>query len=114
MEGDLVPRDKLDEIVLRVAGEGGFAEMPVVRQEGGRARMKVGEIAAPTAGDPDFLSRFRSMVEDQDRTPAPAGNAPAHQAGGPATNDHNVTCFPCHNTRPSEPPKHHSGPSVHA
>ena len=46
--------------------------------------------------------------------PAPAGNAPAHQAGGPATNDHNVPCFLCHNTRPSEPPKHHSGPSGHA
>ncbi len=114
MEGDLVLRYELDEIVLRVAGEGGFAEMPVVRQEGCRARMKVGEIAAPSTGDPDFLSRFCSMVEDQDRTPAPTGNAPAHQAGGPDANDHNVSCFLCHNTRPSEPPKHHSGPSGHA
>jgi hypothetical protein len=47
--GDAVPTDKVDEIPLGIAAQGGFAEMRVLRQEILGRGVKIGEVAAPAA-----------------------------------------------------------------
>jgi hypothetical protein len=86
-------RDKLHEIILGIAGEGGFAEMPVVRQKGRGAGMKVGEITAPTTGNPDLFGRFSGVIKDQHRAATPPGHPATHQSGSAAADNHNITCF---------------------
>ena len=93
MERDAMLFHQGDEIILRVAAEGRFAEMPVARQERRRRGMDVGEIAAPAAGDADLLGWLFRMVEDQHPPPARAGDPPAHQPGGPAADDQHINLF---------------------
>ena len=55
--------------------------------------MDVGEIAAPTSGNTDFLGRLFRMVEDQHPPPARAGNPSTHQPGGTAADDQHINLF---------------------
>ena len=78
-----------DEIPLGVAGQGGFAEVRVLREEIGRFGVHVGEIAAATARHQDFLAGLVRVVEQHHLAPAPGGGQCAHQACGAGANDHN-------------------------
>jgi hypothetical protein len=64
--------DHADEVPLGVAGQGGFAEMRVLREEIAGLGVHVGEIAAATAGHQDFLAGLVGVVEQQHLRPRPA------------------------------------------
>ena len=98
-EGFLVPRqchvsvDQLNEVPLGVAGESGFGEVGVLRQEGiPRGTVHVGEVAPPTARDADFLTRSLGVIDDQHMRPGaacaahimPAAPAPMIKLSPPA------------------------------
>jgi len=78
-----------DEIPLGVAGQGGFAEVCVVREEIGRLGVHIGEIAAATAGHQDLLAGLVRVVDQHHLAPTPGGGQCAHQACGAGANDHN-------------------------
>ncbi|MNI32559.1 hypothetical protein D3C73_864770 [compost metagenome] len=77
-----------DEIPLGITGQGGFAEMRVLREEIARLGVHVGEIAAATARHQDFLAGLVGMVEQQHLAPAPGGGQCTHQPCGASANDH--------------------------
>jgi hypothetical protein len=70
---------QVDEIPLGIAGQGGFGEMRVFREEVLGARVQVGEVAAAAAGNADFISGRAGVIDQQDTGPGMRG---AHQAGG--------------------------------
>ena len=78
---------KLDEILRRVAGEGGSAEMRIVREKTFGARVDIGEIATAAAGDTDLLADLVIMVNEQHRFAALACFGGTHHAGSTCTND---------------------------
>ena len=80
--------DHADEIPLGVAGQGGFAEVFVLREEIARFGVHVGEIAAATARHQDFLAGLVRMVEQHHLAPAPGGGQRTHQPCGASANDH--------------------------
>ncbi len=84
---DVVARDQIDKIPLGISGERRTGEMRIGRQEIVRAAMQVGEIAAPAAGDADFLARFFGLINDQRVRPRMGR---AHHAGGTGTEDESV------------------------
>ena len=55
-----------EEVFRRVAGEGGFGEMRVFRNEPVRRGVDIGEIASPAAGNAHFLGRFGRVIDDED------------------------------------------------
>ena len=75
--------DEGDEIRGRVAGERGFREVFVCGDEVFRTAMDVGEIAAASAGDQDFLADALGTFEHRDSAPTFAGFDGAEQTGGP-------------------------------
>ncbi len=80
--GNSMRFDETDEIGGRVAGERGFAEMGIGGEEVFGAAMEVGEVAAASAGDEDFLAGAFGVIEHGEAAPALAGFDGAHQAGG--------------------------------
>jgi hypothetical protein len=52
--------------------------------------MQIGEIAAPTTGDPDFLRRPLRLLDDADAAATAARHPRAHQARRPCTDDEHV------------------------
>src|ERR1700692_2451055 len=79
--------DQDDEIGGSVASDGGLGEMRVGGNEVFNAAVKVGEVAASTAGDEDFFAEAIGALEDGDAAAALAGPDSAHQAGRAATED---------------------------
>ena len=77
----------------RVAGEGGFREMRVLRQETRGFRFEIGEIAAATAGDANLLARLFRMIDDAHAASAPRCPRSAEQAGRAGPNDQDVYVF---------------------
>ncbi|MCY1176011.1 hypothetical protein D9M73_162710 [compost metagenome] len=77
-----------DEIPLGVTGQGGFAEMRVLREKIAWFCVHVGEIAATTARHQDFLAGLVRVVEQQHLAPAPGGGQCTHQPCGASANDH--------------------------
>ena len=57
--------------------------------------MQIGEITAPTPGNSNLFRWFAGVIKYQNRATPAAGNATTHQAGRPATNNHNIARF-CH------------------
>ena len=55
---------KLDEIMGRVASEGGSAEMRIVREEAFGACVNIGEITTAAAGNTDLLADLVIMVNE--------------------------------------------------
>jgi hypothetical protein len=90
MEGDAVLADQRDEIVLRVAGEGGAREMRIGRQEAIRHAAGVGEVAAPATADQDLLPRRLRMIQQQHALAPLARAQGAHQPGGAGAEDDDV------------------------
>ena len=80
--GDAVLFDQGEEILWRVARQGGPAEMRVFGKETIRRAVQVGEIAASAAGDEDFFAGAFGVVEHHHAAAALAGGECAHQAGG--------------------------------
>ena len=55
--------------------------------------MQVGEIAAAATGDQDLLADAIGALEQQDTASALAGFDGTHQAGGPGSENDDVTSF---------------------
>ena len=87
MPCDIVTREKVDEIPLRVAAERGFAEMGVFGEEVFRPGIEIGEVAAPTAGNADLFTRRLGMIQHENARPGMGG---AHHAGGAGAKDQRV------------------------
>ena len=88
--GDAVALHQLDEVELRIAGEGRAREMRILRQEVFCADVAIGEIAASAAGNADALADPGGVVNQQYTPPALPGLGGAHHAGGTGTDDDNV------------------------
>ena len=83
-KGFLVPADamrlnQLDKILRRVAGQGGFGEMPVLRQKVRWTGVQIGEVTAPAAGNPDLFAGCRGVIHHQHPRACMGG---AKHAGG--------------------------------
>ncbi len=68
--GDAMFFDEGEEIRGSVAGQGGFGEVGIRGEEILRLAMDVGEVAAASAGDEDFLADAVGVFEDGDATAA--------------------------------------------
>ncbi len=88
--GDAMLFDEGDEIRGGVAGQGGFGEVGIGGEEILRLAMDVGEVAAASAGDEDFLADAVGVFEDGDATAALGGFDGAEQAGGAGADYQNV------------------------
>ena len=77
--GDTVLFDQRDEIGGRVAGQGGLGEVKIRGKKVFRLAVKVGEVAASTAGDENFLAQAVRMFEHGDTAAALTGFDGAHQ-----------------------------------
>ncbi len=84
---DVVALHQREEILRRIARQCAFAKMRVLRQVVLWRRIQVGEIAAATAGNPDFFRQLGGMIDQDDAFAALAGNCGAHHAGSAGT-DH--------------------------
>jgi hypothetical protein len=82
--------DEGEEVLRGVAGEGGLGEVRVGGEEVFCAGVEVGEVAAPAAGDEDFLAGGVAMFEHSDTTAAAAGMDGAHESGGACAKDEYV------------------------
>ena len=80
--------DHADEIPLGVAGQGGFAEVRILREKIARFCVHIGEIATATAGHQDFLARLVGVVEQHHLASSTGSGQGAHQACGASANDH--------------------------
>jgi polar amino acid transport system substrate-binding protein len=88
---DAVLLDQPEEVRRRVAGEGGLGEVgaavgDVVR----RGSFEIGEIAAPSARNANFLGQMLGMIDQGNAQAALCGHACAEQAGGSGANDHRI------------------------
>ncbi len=88
--GDAMFFDEGEEISRRVAGQSGFGEVGIGREEILRLTMDVGEVAAASAGDEDFLADAVGVFEDGDATAELARFDGAQQAGCAAADDQDV------------------------
>ena len=87
VERDAMLFDECDEIIRSVTGERGFREMWIRGDEIFRTAMNVGEVAATTAGDEDFLADAVGVLEHSDAAAAFAGLNGAHEARGACAED---------------------------
>ena len=70
-----------DEIGRRVAGQSGFGEVGIGGEEILRLAMDVGEVAAASAGDEDFLADAVGVFEDSNAAATLGGFEGAEEAG---------------------------------
>lgn len=70
----------------------GKAEARIVREEVLSARVDIGEVAAATARNADFLARLFGVVDDEDTPPSPARRQRAEKAGAARANDDGIVC----------------------
>jgi len=80
--GDAVFFYQSDEIGGCVAGQGGFGEVGIGGKKILRLTVGVGEVAAASAGDEDFLADAVGVFEDCDAAAALGGFDGAEEAGG--------------------------------
>jgi hypothetical protein len=73
--------DQGDEIGGGVTGQGGFGEVRVGGEEILRLTMDVGEVAAASAGDEDFLADAVGMLENGDAAATLGGFDGTEEAG---------------------------------
>ena len=78
------------EVGGSVAGERRLGEVPIGGKKVLRAGVQVGEIAAASAGDQDFLADSVGAFEQQYAASAPAGFHGAHQAGSAGSENDDV------------------------
>ena len=88
-----VTLDHINEVVRRVAREGGFCEMRILRNEIIRPAMDIGKITATAARDTNFLAGLGRVIEDKNGLASRASDGPAHEARSAcADNDDVVVC----------------------
>ncbi len=80
--GDAMFLDESEKVVRGETGEGGFGEVGIGGKEVFRRGVKVGEIAAASAGDEDFLANAVGMFDYCDAAAALACLDGAEEAGG--------------------------------
>src|SRR5438445_2748415 len=85
---DAVTFDLLDEVLRRIAGEGGAAVAGIFRNEIFRLRIAIGEVAATAAGDADLLAQGCGVIEHGDALAALRDLRRAKHASG-AGAEHN-------------------------
>ena len=73
-----------------VARQRRLAEMRIRRKEVFWLAMQIGEIAAPAAGDQNFLADAVGVFQHDDAPPVLAGGNGAHQSGRPAAQYYRV------------------------
>ena len=88
--GDAVLLDEGEEVERGVAGEGGFGEVRVGGEEVFGGGVEVGEVAAASSGDEDFLARGGGVFEDEGAAAAAGGVSGAEEAGGSGSEDEDV------------------------
>ena len=87
---DAVALHQRNEMLRRVARQCGAAEVRILRQEILRLAMPVGEVAAPAAGDADFLGQLARMLDQQYAAAALPDLRRAHHPGGARADDDGV------------------------
>ena len=87
---DAVTIHQFDKMPLVIARQRGFAEMGILRKKGGRLDIVVGEVAASTAGDQEFLAGFMRMIQNQNPAPATSGRSGTHQSGRTGSDDNDI------------------------
>jgi hypothetical protein len=73
--------DERDKVRWRVTGQCGFSKVRIRRNKLFGLTMKIGKVAAPAAGDQNFLSQAIGALEYSDAPSALARFDRAHQAG---------------------------------
>src|SRR3546814_5833987 len=71
MPGDAVLFDQVDKIARGVGGQRRAAKIRILRQKISRPRADIGEVAAPTPRDADFLGQALRMFHDDHTHPTP-------------------------------------------
>src|ERR1700674_3823027 len=87
---NVVPFNQRDEVGRFVPRQGGFREMGIFGIEMFRPAMEVGEIAAASAGDKDFLPRAIGAFQDRDSPATFAGLDGAHQPRGSGAQNYRI------------------------
>lgn len=87
---DAVFLDQRNEIMLRIAAQRRLAEVRIAGQKVRRCRVQVGEIAAPAAGNADFLGGPPRLLDHSHAATATSRNAGAHQARRASAEDNDV------------------------
>ena len=87
---DMVLLDERDEVGRSVAAQGGFGEVRISRDKVFRAGVEIGEVAAASSGDKDFLSGFIGVIEQKHPPVAAAGLDSAEESGGACSEDDDV------------------------
>ena len=90
MEGHAVALQQFHKVLRRVARKRRAAETRVLRDEVGRRGVAVGEVAAPAAGDANFLGDFLGVVNHQNPHAQLSCHPGAEQACGTGTHNHRV------------------------
>jgi len=88
--GDAMFVDESEKIVGSETGEGGFCEMRIGGDEIFGSGVKVGEVAAASAGNEDFFADAVGVFEERDATAASAGLEGAEETGGTSAEDQDV------------------------
>ena len=89
MPRNFIGIDHFDKIIGRVSRQGRFAEVLIVRNEIIGAAVEIGEVAAPAAGNTDFLARFIGVINQQNAlAPLTRRSAAHHPRGAGAYYDH--------------------------
>ena len=87
---DTVLLDECDEMRRRVARERTAAEIRILRQVIRRSGIRVGEVAATSAGDTDLLADDVIVLDQQHAASALACDRRAHHAGGTGADDDDI------------------------
>jgi hypothetical protein len=82
--GYAVAFNQLDKVARRIPRQRRPAEIGVLRQIVRRLGVKIGEVAAPAAGNADLLPKLVVMLDQQDAPSAATGDGRAHHSGAPA------------------------------
>lgn len=88
--GDAVLFDEGDEIGGSVAGQGGFGKVRICGMKIFGGGVKVGEIAAASTGNEDFLADAVGVFDDGDAATPFAGFEGTEKAGGASTKDQDI------------------------
>ena len=88
--GDAMALHQGDKVVLVIARERRDAKTRILRQKIRGRSVKIGEVGAPTAGNPDFLPHLGIALEQERATAAPSRRGGAHETGRPGADDDNV------------------------
>ena len=90
MPGDGVALDEVDEVAGRVTGQCRLHEVRVGGEVAVGGGVEVGEVAAPTARDEDFLARLVGVIDQQDALATLASHQRRHETRRAGTQDDDI------------------------